>query len=227
MALIALASSAGDASAAGRDVAARAEAAIVEAVRARIGVTAKVDVTVSQIRIVDGASGDLEARPAPGSRLARRLRFTLYDRIAESAGGSVRVGYVVATVRVAMPHARAARPIARGTVLTTDDLVEAEADVGAILIKPFPSVDDLIGAMAARHLRAGELIGGTVVSLPMLVRNRAEVVTHARVGVVVVSGVTTAVESGRLGDVIGLVNPESGQRLKGRIVAPGEVEVIQ
>ena len=44
---------------------------------------------------------------------------------------------------------------------------------------------------------------------------------------VTVSGHATAKESGELGDVIALVNELSGRRLTGRVVALGEVEVVQ
>ena len=81
--------------------------------------------------------------------------------------------------------------------------------------------------MAVRDLRAGDLLSRTVIRLPMLVRRGSEVVTHARVGVVVVTGRATAREPGRLGDLISLVNDESGRQLTGRVVAAGEVEVSQ
>jgi flagella basal body P-ring formation protein FlgA len=43
----------------------------------------------------------------------------------------------------------------------------------------------------------------------------------------VVAGRTRATESGQLYDVIGLLNEDSGRRLRGRVVGEGEVEVVR
>ena len=201
--------------------------AIADVVRARIGAAATVEVTVAQVRVVDGVFTDLEARPSPGMRLGRPTRFNLYQRPAGPSDSLERVGYAVAQVHVTMPHVRTARPIERGTVLNDDDVVLVDADIGAVPLKPLPTVVEVVGAMVVRDLSAGDLLSRTVIRLPMLVRRGSEVVTHVRVGVVVVTGRATAREAGRLGDLISLVNDESGRRLTGRVVGAGEVEVSQ
>ena len=94
-------------------------------------------------------------------------------------------------------------------------------------MRPLPTHPDLVGAMASRDLRSGDLITSTVIALPKLVRARESVVVTVQVGSVTVSGHATAKESGELGDVIALVNEHSGRRLTGRVVALGEVEVVQ
>ena len=205
----------------------RVELAIAEAVRSRISPTAEVDVTIGQTRLIDGEFTDLEARPAPGARLGRPTRFTLYQKSTSPSGVAARIGYAVAEIHVAVEHLRAARPIGRGTVLAADDLVAIDGDVGAVLMRPLPTQTDLAGAQASRDLRSGDLITSTVITLPKLVRARESVVVTVQVGSVTVSGHATAKESGELGDVIALVNEQSGRRLSGRVVALGEVEVVQ
>ena len=209
------------------DTARRVELAIAEAVRGRIGETAEVSVTIGQVQLIDGDFTDLEARPAPGARLGRPTRFTLYQRPVDRSGVAQRIGYAVAEIHVAVEHMRAVRPISRGTVLAADDLVAIEGDIGAVVMRPLPTHSDLVGAMASRNLRSGDLITTTVIALPRLVRARESVVVTVRVGSVTVSGHATAKESGERGDVIALVNEESGRRLLGRVVALGEVEVVQ
>lgn len=203
------------------------EQAIADAIRARVGDGADVSVTLGQVQLVGDDVVDLEARPVPGARLARPTRFTLYRKGTGAVRANGRVGYAVAETRVSMEHVRAARPIGRGTVLSEDDLVLTVGDIGGVQLKPLPTPTDLIGARASRALRAGDLVTGTMVSLPKLVRARESVVVSARVGVVTVFGRATATQSGELGEVISLVNEESGRRLKGRVVALGEVEVVQ
>ena len=209
------------------ETALRVEVAIAEAVRSRVGASAEVGVTIGQIRLIDGEFTDLEARPAPGARLGRPTRFTLYQKSAEPSGVASRIGYAAAETRVAVEHVRAARPIGRGTVLAADDLVVIDADVGSVLIRPLPTHPELLGAMASRDLRSGDVITPTLISLPKLVRARESVVVTVQVGSVTVTGHATAKESGELGEVIALVNEQSGRRLTGRVVALGEVEVVQ
>lgn len=196
----------------------RVEQAIVNAVRARLGEAAEVSVAIGQVRLIDGEYDELEARPT---------RFTLYQTSSNLSGGSVRVGYAVAEAHAVTEHVRTARPINRGTTLTDDDLVALDGDLGAVLMRPLPTHQSLVGAIASRDLRSGTLVTSTVVALPKLVRARESVVVRVQVGSVIVSGHATATENGELGDVISLLNEQSGRRLRGRVVAPGEVEVVQ
>lgn len=204
----------------------RVERAISDAVRVRMGEVTEVQVAVGQIRLEDGVTGELEARPVSGARLGRRTRFTLYRQSTEAAGAGERVGYAVAEAHATMTHLRTARSIARGAVLSLEDLVESDADVGSVPFTPLPTLNEVVGSTTKRHLTEGALISRMLIRPPTLVRARDVVLTRARVGVVVVAGRTTATESGQLGDVIGLVNKESGRRLRGRVVALGEVEVV-
>ena len=215
------------AAAADGDTVRQVELAIAAAVRSRMGDMAEVSVTIGQVRLLDGEFNDLEARPAPGARLGRPTRFTLYQKPTDLSGVAARIGYAVAETHVEVGHVHAVRPIGRGTVLAADDLVAIEGDVGAILMRPLPTHPDLVGAMASRDLRSGDLITSTVIRLPKLGRARESVVVTVHVGSVTVSGHATAKESGELGDVIALVNELSGRRLTGRVVALGEVEVVQ
>lgn len=202
------------------------EQAIVDAVRLRMGEAIDIDVAVGQVRLIKDAGLELEARPAPGARLGRRTRFTLYRHTSSEGDGTQRVGYAVAEARATMAHLRTSRPIARGTVISESDLVLAESDVGSVLLKPLPTLAEVVGSTAVRHMTEGALISSKAIRPPTLVRTGDVVLTRVRVGVVVVAGRTTATRNGQLGDVIGLVNEQSGRRLRGRVVASGEVEVV-
>ena len=158
---------AGAAFAADEDTVVRVELAIAEAVRNRIGARAEVSVTIGQVRLIDGEFTDLEARPAPGARLGRPTRFTRYQKSTDLSSVAARIGYAVAEIHVAVEHVRAARPIGRGTVLAADDVVAIDADVGAVLMRPLPTHPDLVGAMASRDLRSGDLITSTVIALQL------------------------------------------------------------
>ena len=218
------------ASAAASDGTLRVERAIAEAIRSGLGADARVRVVIGQVRLRDDAGDDadhaLVAQPVPGARLGRPTRFTLY-REAEAPGQpSVRVGYAVAEAHAAVAHVRTAHAIDRGHVLTEEDIVLADSEVGTVALKPLPTVDDVVGSKLSRRLEAGVLIRRPVLRLPMLVRTGDLVLTRVRVGAVMVAGRATATESGHAGEVIRLLNEDSGRRLQGRVVAPGEVEVV-
>ncbi|MBI4475685.1 MAG: flagella basal body P-ring formation protein FlgA [Acidobacteria bacterium] len=59
-----------------------------------------------------------------------------------------------------------------------------------------------------------------------VVRSGEVVVTRAVIGGVEATGSALAQQSGALGDVIRVINRESRRSFKGRIVAPGQVEVL-
>ena len=104
--------------------------------------------------------------------------------------------------------------------------METVTDVGMVALAPLPTLDEVVGATMSRPLKADALISRSAIRLPTLVRTGDLVVTHVRVGAVVAAGRTTAIESGQLGEVIDLLNKQSGQRMRGRVVAHGEVEVV-
>ena len=59
-----------------------------------------------------------------------------------------------------------------------------------------------------------------------LVRSGRDVVTLARIEGLEVRGRAVAVQSGDLGEVVLVVNPDSRKRLRGRVVGPALVEVL-
>lgn len=202
--------------------------AISAAVRERVGATASVQVTVekAELREASDATVPLVAQPPPGARLGRPVRYALYRPTGVgSARSRRRVGYAIAEARVSMTHARAARPLSRGEVVEATDVVVADTDVGEIRMAPLPDVASMVGSSVVRQIRAGELLSASVIRPPVLVRPGESVVTKVAVGAVSVTGVAVARQVGRLGDLITLVNEESGRRLHGRVVALQEVEV--
>jgi len=93
-------------------------------------------------------------------------------------------------------------------------------------VERFPTLDAVIGARTLRDVARGELITVRVARIPPAVRSGDRVVVHSRVGSVEVTGVATAQQSGEIGDVIRLVNPDSRQPLRARITGKGSVEVM-
>jgi len=202
--------------------------AIVEAVKGRMGREA--DVRIEDVRIGGAAAAAdvdtrLVARPEPGARVGRAIRFSL---VHPSSGGASRTaGYAVARVYVALEHARAARAIGRGETVGADDIVSARAEVGAVPLQPLPPAAEIVGTRTLRDVSADEVLTRSIVALRQTVQS-GDVVSVRVAG----EGVTAqtqgvATQSGGPGQTIRVVNPSSRRSVKARVVAPGQVEVVQ
>jgi flagella basal body P-ring formation protein FlgA len=121
---------------------------------------------------------------------------------------------------------RTSRAIAAGVTVVTGDLVVVRTDAPGVLIEALPARDSVVGMRTVRALAAGEVVTSRVVRILPLVRSGDRVVIHATIGSVRITGAAMAQQTGGIGDVIRLVNPDSRRVLRGRIVGKGEVEVM-
>ena len=207
--------------------AAAARAAIVESVRVRLGGEADIRVTDLEVRVSPGTTGTMVATPAPGARLGRRVRFSIF----ESADGTMttrgrRLGYARAEVRAAASHLRVVRSIARGDTLGPADVVEIFAELGQQGISALPSLATAVGARVKRTLVEGDVVTSSVLSIVLPVRSGDLVVVRTVVGNVSASVTAVASQSGEVGKTILLVNKETGRRVKGRVTGPQAAEVV-
>jgi flagella basal body P-ring formation protein FlgA len=194
-------------------------AAIAQAVAARFGggATATVDELRVHLAPARGA-GRVTAHIEPGARVGGPMRFALRWADRRHAGEADAVVHVDAAC------ARARRDLERGTLLAAGDVEVVRGDIGRAVLRPCPT--DVVGSRLLRALAAGEVVSPVAVSVTPLVRSGDAVVTRVRVPGVEVSGKAVASQSGELGDVIRVVNPESGRALRARVTGRGEVEVI-
>jgi flagella basal body P-ring formation protein FlgA len=205
--------------AAGDETLAPIREAIAQAVVGRFGPGATATVDELRVRLAPGrAARRVAAHVEPGARVGGLVRFTLRWADGRHAGEAD------AVVRVQAECARARRDLERGTVLAAGDLEVVRADVGRALLRPCPT--ELAGARLLRSLAAGDIVTAVAVAVAPLVRSGDAVVTRVRTAGIEVSGKGVASQSGELGDVIRVVNPESGRTLRARVTARGEVEVI-
>lgn len=199
--------------------------ALLQAVRARMGETAAVDLADLTIHLTHPLDGrPLVATPDPGSRVGRAVRFSL--GVADGASRPRTVGRAVAVVRVAVAHARAAAAVSRGAVLDDTDLAEVNEDVGVVALAPLPRKADATGCRALRDLVAGERLTPGVLRAEPLVKAGDTVRIIVRVGAVEAEGEAVAQQSGHRHDRIRLINPVSRRPLTGRVTGRGEVEVL-
>jgi flagella basal body P-ring formation protein FlgA len=199
--------------------------AIVQAVKARMGADA--DVTIESLRLpMAWTRPTVSARPAPGAKLDRTMRFAL----GAPAGSANRViawtGAADVELAVAVEHLHTRREVARGTEIVDEDVQTVRHVVDGPL-RPWPSADAVGRARVLRDLPSGACLSpGSIQALP-LVRAGQPVLALARVGDVVAEASLVAADNGEKGSVIRVVNPESRRTLRARVSGAGRVEVIQ
>jgi flagella basal body P-ring formation protein FlgA len=151
------------------------------------------------------------------------MRFSLWRR---TEAGVTNAGFATGLVDVTTPYLRVSRDVARGALLTAEDVEAVVGVPGEVVFRPLPRLDEAIGTRVVRPLRAGETVTGTMIAAVPFVKSGDRVRTRVDAGALVAYGQAVAEQSGGLGQVIRLLNPESRRTIRGRIVARGEVEVI-
>jgi flagella basal body P-ring formation protein FlgA len=198
---------------------AEVRAAIVRAVRERVGDAA---VTIDALHVRGSLGpGALSATPDAGSRAGGPMRFIL--QAAAPGRDAKRRGSADAIVRLRLVHARTTVALRPGMAITAADVAVVDADPGRVPLRPMPLPAALAGARVRRSLAAGETVPGDAVTLPPLVRSGDEVGTSVRVGAIVAQGRAIALEDGALGSEVRVLVDQ--RRLRGRVRGAGEVEI--
>lgn len=205
-------------------VEARVAEALASAVRARMGSDADVSIANLQVALRPGVAGSLAVTIAPNARLGAAIEFGVVGR--STAGRGAWVGRGRADVTVSVRHVVAARTLARGTVLTADDVVEVTGEPGAVLMQHLPTREAVSGATLRRDAGDGEVVTALNIVLPPAVRAGDMVQAQASIGPVQVIGELMVMESGAEGAIVRGVNRESKREVRVRVLRAGVVEVL-
>src|SRR5262249_30753706 len=88
------------------------------------------------------------------------------------------------------------------------------------------TAEEVKGARATRDISAGTVLTRSDVAPEPLVRAGDAVQAHARVSGIDIVGEMVAAESGNAGDVVRVVNQETKFAARAKVIARGEVEVV-
>jgi flagella basal body P-ring formation protein FlgA len=198
-------------------------AAIAQAVARRLGGNADVSVTSLEIRAAGALDGQLRVTPEPAARVGRPSVFSL---TVVGRAGARRIGSAVADLEAVADHVRVTRGIARGEVLDDAAIASTRGPVTDVLLRPLPGVASVSGAKATRDLESGDVVTAERVVATPVVKSGQQVALTARIGEVEVRTIGIATSNASTGDLIRVVNPKSRRTVVGRVVAPGEVEVM-
>ena len=143
----------------------------------------------------------------PGNAATRRVPLRITGVVSETVEAAVLL-----------------RPLARGdTVKTSDYMVErrrkSEFLTGAI------AADQAVGLAAKRPLRTGELLRAADLMKPEVVRRNETVTIVYQVPGIMLTVRGKALETGSVGDIIGVTNIQTNRTVQATIEAPGRVSI--
>lgn len=190
----------------------------------------------------DGAG--IEKLEVEVGRLDSRLRLAACEQPLamsfndpSSAGGSLTIHtrclgpapwalYVPAQVDVYRAVAVASRSLGRGHRIGEGDIDLELRNTGRLRQGFVTGPDSILNKELRRPLKAGEAFRLGVVVEPLAVERGDQVRLQTQAGPITVDTTGTALSSGRTGEQIRVRNDRSERVVRGRIVAPGRVEVV-
>jgi len=121
----------------------------------------------------------------------------------------------------------ASRSLQKGVLIEPGDVVMARMNISELAEEATEEPGTLIGLEANRGIRAGEPFFNSNVKIPPLVTAGSTVTMQYKSGALIATATGTALDTGILGTEIRIRNEQSKKILKGKILEPGLVGVIQ
>jgi flagella basal body P-ring formation protein FlgA len=114
--------------------------------------------------------------------------------------------------------------IRKGSIITADQLTMTSQDISK-LDTPYPSINQVVGMLAKRTIRAGRAIDNKNVEQPPVIAKGEPVKIFAGKGGLEISTKGIAIMNGRLGEYIRVKNISSNKLVYCKVDAPGIVSV--
>lgn len=116
-------------------------------------------------------------------------------------------------------------PLERGKVLTADDVILAEREVGAVPGGYLTGIEAAIGRVLRRNVAAGAALSPALLEAPVLVRRGQPVTLEAKSGAITVQMAGVAQADGALGQTIAVQNSSSRRVLQAVVRNEKSVEI--
>lgn len=195
--------------------------AIESAVRRLVGEPLAIEVRDLRVTVVDGLEGRVFVTLPVEARAGVPIRVQVKALGAD--GRAVRFGEAHCIVDLRLPAMRTRRAVSRGETIAAADVEAVEVDAAGWPLRALPV--DVDGARAIADVPAGQVLRRQMLVTAPLVRSGEPVTVTFRAGGFEVQARGLAMQAGRLGELIKVVNPDSGRRLSARVVGPATVEV--
>ncbi len=193
------------------------------AVRDRAGLPADARVTITDVRASD-RSDPSDARVHSVTLPEGERGTGLVAARVELDDGRGATTWIRARVDVEAPALVAARPLARGTVLRTEDLERA-----MVTLRPdhLAAKHEAIGRVLERSMRAGDPVRARWLREPVLIERGSLVRAVVRRGQVVAEADAEALDDASAGEVIRVRMVSSGRAVRVRVIDGRRVEVLR
>lgn len=201
------------------------DAAVVAAVRARVGADA--DVVITAVDAFSAPAGEVtDAVVQPGATIGGPVALVLRGLVVQGGATTIAaIGRAVVRLRVTATHLHASREVPRGAHLTANDLVAARHVLPGGPLKALPSAEWLDDARALQDLAADACLTPRVVTASAAVVAGRDVSAVVREGLVEVRAALVAVDSGAVGSEVRVMHPESRRTMRARVTGRAEVEI--
>lgn len=181
--------------------------------------------------------GELQDVQVPLGATPTRLEPAIADAEVEAGPKTVAIQIVVdeepyRTIHVPFevalrePRWVVKRPIPAGRTLNADMFELRNVEVGFSSALHALPVEAVVGAIAARPLRAGQTIVERDIKRPLVVRRGELVTVVIRSGAVEAKDMGTAKADGKVGELVSVTLKSSGRELTGRINANAQIEIV-
>jgi len=200
-----------------------AMAAITAAVRQRLGDSAEVSVAaISRLEApaVPPVDAVLDPTAAPG-----RPSRVVFRAVDPRRSALVPVGGATLVLAITVDHLHVARAVPRGATVGAADLAPARHPMARGPLRPYPPAEAIVDGRATRDLAAGACLTAGVVAAQPAVRQGDPVTGVLRLDAVEARAELVAVDSGRIGARIRVMNAESRRTFRARIVSRTLVEI--
>jgi len=133
--------------------------------------------------------------------------------------------YVPVSVRVFEHVLTAVRPLARGEILSSSDVMMTEIDVSTVRTTYMHSAEEAIGMELKRSLQANAPLVREALAAPVLVKRGDTVMITARTGSIEIRQQGVALQNGELGKQITVRNTNSDNVVQATVTGHGQASV--
>lgn len=116
-------------------------------------------------------------------------------------------------------------PIALGTLLKAEDLQLKEIDTLKLFQATFDDPKALVGFVAKRTLRSGEVLSSNVIESRKLIRRNQKILAVASMPGLNVTAEAIALSDGKMGDWIQARNTHSQRIVEGKVESEGRISI--
>ena len=133
--------------------------------------------------------------------------------------------YVTGRVEIFSMIAAAKRPILKGSTISARDLSFIRQNISTLNQSYFTKPEQLLTLVARRNIPTGTLFTPNILVIPELIKRNDSVIIEATSGTLSVRTQGTALESGRYGEQIRVINNKSQKEIRAYIKSRGVVSV--